>query len=89
MEGGEGGAVVARDLERRGGEHQLGALGEDRPADPLRSLVEVVLQGAVGEVQVIAAGEAQDLADPAGFLAPAPAVGVAIVDPPPRRRRRR
>jgi hypothetical protein len=78
VEGGEGGAVVARDLQRRGDEQQLGPLREDRPPDPLHRGVQVMLQSTVGKVEVIAAGEPQDLAGPAGLLPPSLPVGLAI-----------
>ena len=78
VDGGEGGPVVARDLQGGGDEQQLGSLRQDRPPDPLRRCVEIVLQGAVGKVEVVAAGEPQDLAGLAGLFPPAPAVGGAV-----------
>src|SRR6185295_2136449 len=80
VECGECGAMVTRELERRGHQDQLRTLGEERAANAMDRLVQMVLESAVGQIQVIAAGETQQLADPGPLLSPPPAVGFDILD---------
>ncbi len=77
MQGGEGRLVVAGDLQRRGDQEELRALGEEGAAQPLRDLGPVPGQPPVGEVEVLAAGEAQVPGNRIGFRAATVAIGGA------------
>ena len=61
VDGGEGGAVVGARLEGRGDQQQLGPQAEDGPADPRGDGLEVLLEAAVGQVELVDAGDAEDL----------------------------
>ncbi len=78
VEGGEGGAVVGGDLQRRGGEEELGTLGQERPADTALGLLQPQVELAVGEPEVVAAGEPERAAGAGGLLPPAPPVLLAL-----------
>jgi len=79
MESGEGGAVVAADLERRGNEEELGPLREEGAGEAARQRLEIAVELAVGQAQMVAAGHSQDGSGQRRLLAPPGAVGRAII----------
>ncbi len=76
VHGGAGGAVIGRNLERGGGQQQVGRRGADARGDRLAGASHVGgrRERAVGQIDVEAFRHAQQLCGLSGLLAPPPRV---------------
>ncbi len=70
--------MVAAGLERRGDQQQPRALGDDGAADPLDQALQVLIEAAVRQVEVVGAGDAEDFGRLLGFLPAPTAIGLAV-----------